>query len=44
MVKIQSRKDKELFKKHTKLLDHRMKLEDAIEVAAEIGDVEILER
>lgn len=42
-IKSYWRKDKELFKKHTKLLDHRMKLEDAIEVAAEIGDVDILE-
>ena len=37
------RKNKELFKQHTTRLDPRMKLEDAIEVAAEIGDVEILE-
>ena len=38
-----TRKNKELFKQHTIRLDPRMKLEDAIEVAAEIGDVEILE-
>ena len=37
------RKNKDLFKQHTTRIDPRMKLEDAIEVAAEIGDVEILE-
>ena len=38
------RKNKDIFKRHARELDHRMKLEDAISLAAEIGEVDILEQ
>ena len=38
------RKNKEIFKRHARELDHRMRLEDAVSLAAEIGEVDILEQ
>jgi len=38
------RKNKKIFKRHARELDHRMRLEDAVSLAAEIGEVDILEQ